>query len=123
MRTIAFGCFSLNDAHGGIVGDVVIAPESILLKRGREAAIHDLSYLAVWSKERVDALAHELTALEIAGSTIVDSSYPEARAILRAISPASTPIFLRTGQCSRAFLRRRLKAALKGSDGVLGRTA
>ncbi len=123
MRTVSFGRFSLVDPYGAAIGDVVIAPECILLQRGREAGIHDLSYLVVWSGERVDAVTRELNLLESSGATALDSSYTELRTILRAISPASTPVFVRTGQCGRTFARRRLKAALKSADAALGRTA
>lgn len=123
MRTMSFGYFSLLDAHGALFGDVIIAPECILLQRGREAAIHDLSYLTIWSAARVDALQRELTALATLGSSAVEGSCPEVRAILRAISPSATPVFLRAGQCSRPFARRRLKAALKTTDAALTRTA
>lgn len=123
MRTVSFGYFSLIDAHAAIVGDVIIAPEYILLQRGREGGIHDLSYLAIWSADRIGAVSRELAALDAAGSGIVDGSSPELRAILRAISPAATPVFLRVGQCSRTFKRQRLKAALRTRDASLTRSA
>lgn len=123
MRMVSFGYFSLIDVHGAIVGDVIVAPEYILLQRGRRATIHDLSYLAVWSAPRVDAVAREIAGLESVGSTIVDASCPELRAILRAISPVATPVFMRTGQCRRPFARRWLKAALQTSDATLTRSA
>ena len=123
MRTVSFGYFSLIDAHGAIVGDVIIAPEYILLQRGREAGIHDLSYLAIWSSDRIGSVARELTALAESGGSVVGSTSPELRAILRAISPTATPVFLRVGQCSRTFARRKLKAALKAADAALTRSA
>jgi hypothetical protein len=119
MSHVSFGHFSLIDGHGAGVGDVIIAPEYILLQRGREAGVHDLSYLAVWSAERTAALSGELAALDEVGSSILDANCPELRAILKAISPAATPVFLRVGQCSRAFARRRLRAALRTADAAL----
>lgn len=123
MRTVSFGYFSLIDARGSVAGDVIIAPEYVLLQRGREAAIHDLSYLAIWSADRVASVVRELEALDASGSTIVDGSSPELRVILRAIAPTATPVFLRVGQCSRTFVRRRLKAALRVSDETLTHSA
>ena len=123
MRTVSFGYFSLIDAHGAITGDVIIAPEYILFQRGREAGIHDLSYLAIWSSDRVASVGRELTSLAESGSSVVGSATPELRVILRAISPTATPVFLRIGQCSRTFARRKLKSALKAADAALTRTA
>lgn len=119
MRTVSFGAFSLIDAHGATVGDVIIAPEYILLQRGPEAGIHDLSYLAVWSADRVAIVTRELSSLRECGGRVVDASVPELRAILRAISPTATAVFLRGGRCSRTFVGRRLKAALRTADAAL----
>jgi hypothetical protein len=123
MAHVSFGLFSLIDPHGSVFGDVIIAPEYILLQRGRDGAQHDLSYLAVWTEERVDAVVRELSALGESGGTVVDSRCPELRTMLRAISPTAIPVFLRAGQCTRRFARRRLSAALRTSDAALTRTA
>lgn len=123
MVHVSFGYFSLLDAHGAPTGDVIIAPEHVLFQRGRESAVHDLSYVAIWSAERREALSRELEMLSRSGGTVVDNRTPELRAILRAISPTATPVFMRAGQCSRTFARRRLKAALCTSDAALTHTA
>ena len=123
MVRVWFGFFSLLDSRGAPIGDLIIAPEHVLMQRGRETAIHDLSYVAIWSASRCEAVARELDTLATSGSSVVDARTPEVRAILRAISPTATPVFLRTGQCSRTFARRRLKAALRGTHAPLTRTA
>lgn len=123
MVRVSFGYFSLLDSHSAPIGDVIIAPDHVLLQRSPEAAIHDLSYVAIWSAARRDAIERELDILARTGGSVVDSRTPEVRTILRAISPTATPVFIRGGQCSRTFARRRLKAALRTSDATLTRTA
>ena len=111
MGAVSFGSFSMIDVHGSVVGAVVIAPEFVLLQRPRSSTIHDLSYLAVWSAQRIDAINRELSGLA-ASERIVDQRTPELAAILRAIDPTATALFCRIGECRRTFARRRLKAAL-----------
>jgi|SRR5581483_3949206 len=107
---VAFGRFTLIDLRGDRMGEVIIAPECVLLQRGPAAPVRDVSYLALWSQSRVDAIARELTTLP--PSTVVDASTPELHAILHAIAPATTPLFVGAGECRGGFTRRRLKAVL-----------
>jgi hypothetical protein len=111
MGTVPFGQFSLIEMRGE-ESAVIIAPEYILLQRAPNAAIHDLSYLVVWSGARTDAVRRELETLAEAGCTPVDSTTPELKQVLHAIAPAATPVFQKAGQCSRMFARRQLRAAL-----------
>jgi hypothetical protein len=113
MATVPFGQFSLVDFRGEDSGAVVIAPEHILLRRSHGAAIHDLSYLVVWSGPRTEAVMRELRALAGAGQQPVDASTPELRQVLSSIEPKATAIFRGGGQCSRIFKLRQLKAALQ----------
>ena len=112
MATVPFGQFSLLDFRGEDSGVVVIAPELILLRRSRSAAVHDLSYLVVWSEPRTAAVRRELQTLVRAGQQTVDGSTPEVRQVLLSIEPKATAVFRRGGSCSRIFRRRQLKAAL-----------
>ena len=113
MASMPYGQFSLLDFRGEDSGVVVIAPELILLRRSRSAAIHDLSYLVVWSEPRTAAVKRELQTLVGAGHQTVDGSTPELRHVLLSIEPKATAIFRRGGSCSRIFRRRQLKAALE----------
>jgi hypothetical protein len=113
MGALFFGTFTLADPHDKIVSTVVIAPEHILLRRARSAAVHDLSYLAVWTSARIGRLRRELAALRQAGKTVIDATAPEVLAICRAIDPTAKAVFCGAGDCGRAFARRRLKAALR----------
>ena len=110
FMSVAFGRFTLIDLRGERMGEVVIAPECVLLQRGPAAPVRDVSYLALWSPTRVDAIARELAALP--PSAVVDAKTPELHAILHAIAPATTPVFVAAGECRGGFTRRRLKAVL-----------
>ena len=122
MSGMTFGSFAMMDPHGGVAAAVVIAPEYILLQRPPSTEVHDLSYLATWSPARVARLQRELATLRSQGSSPVDAASPELATILRAIDPTTTAIFCHAGDCSRAFARRRLRAALK-TAGDARRTA
>jgi hypothetical protein len=116
MASVPFGQFSLLNFRGEDSGIVVIAPELILLRRSRSAAIHDLSYLVVWSEARTAAVMRELQSLVRSGQQTVDGSTPELRQVLQSIEPKATAVFRRGGSCSRIFRRRQLKAALQAAD-------
>ena len=113
MSAVAFGRFTLLDLRGDPTGQVIIAPECILLQPAPQARVRDVSYLALWSAPRVEAIAGELAKLARIGSTAVDTSTPELHAILHAIAPATAPMFVGAGECGRRFARRRLKAELE----------
>ena len=118
QRTIPYGRFALIEPRGAIFGHVVVAPEYVLMQRTAHTSIRDVSYLAVWSETRSCALARELTALAADGTGVVGASTPEVLAILRAIAPASTPLFVGGGDCHRtlrALTRRHLDAELRAS--------
>jgi hypothetical protein len=117
MGGLAFGTFRLTDGHGDVIGTVVIAPEHILLQRSRSSAIHDLSYLVVWTAARIGRLRHELAELRTLGETALEGRAPEVLTILRAIDPTARAVCCRVGECGRALARRHLKAALQISDG------
>jgi hypothetical protein len=121
MGTVPFGRFSLIDVHGEHSGAVVIAPEHILLYRPPSNAIHDLSYLVVWSAPRTEAVMRELRTLVATDQAAVDATTPELKLVLQAIEPKATAIFRRGGHCSRLFARRQLKAALQAADAVAPR--
>lgn len=121
MGSVTFGQFSLIDLRGEESGAVIIAPEYILHQRASAAAVHDLSYLVVWSDPRRDAVTRELVTLADSGRTVVDGSTPELKQVLHAIAPTATPVFRRAGQCRRMFLRRQLKAALATVEPVHAR--
>jgi hypothetical protein len=104
----------LLDLRGEDSGAVIIAPELILLRRAGSGAIHDLSYLVVWSELRTAALMRELQAL--AERQVVDGTTPELRQVLASIEPKATAVFRSGGQCSRIFRRRQLKAALQAAE-------
>jgi len=112
MAAQPFGQFSLLDLRGEDSGAVIIAPELILLRRGG-GAIHDLSYLVVWSELRTAAVRRELQALAGSERQVVDGSTPELRQVLASIEPKATAVFRNGGHCSRIFRRRQLKAALE----------
>ena len=112
MAALPFGQFSLLDLRGEDSGAVIIAPELILLRRGG-GAIHDLSYLVVWSELRTAAVMRELQALAGSERQVVDASTPELRQVLASIEPKATAVFRCGGHCSRIFRRRQLKAALE----------
>ena len=114
MAALPFGQFSLLDLHGEDSGAVIIAPELILLRRAGSGAIHDLSYLVVWSELRTAALMRELQAL--GARQVVDGTTPELRQVLASIEPKATAVFRSGGQCSRIFKRRQLKAALQAVE-------
>jgi hypothetical protein len=116
MAAMPFGQFSLVDLRGEDSGAVVIAPEHILLRRSPSAAIHDLSYLVVWSEGRTAAVMRELRSLASSGQRPVDTSTPELRQVLLSIEPKATAIFRGGGLCSPIFKRRQLKAALRAVD-------
>ena len=117
-RTIPYGRFALVESRGSIFGHVVVAPEYVLLQRGAHSSIRDMSYLAVWSAERARAVARELSALAGDGTGVVTPEAPETLAILRAIAPVSTPLFVGGGECHktlRALVRRQLDAELRAA--------
>jgi hypothetical protein len=114
MAALPFGRFSFLDLRGEDSGAVIIAPELILLRRAGSGAIHDLSYLVVWSELRTAALMRELQAL--AERQVVDGTTPELRQVLASIEPKATAVFRSGGQCSRIFRRRQLKAALQAAE-------
>ena len=116
MAAPPFGQFSLMDLRGEDSGAVIIAPELILLRRKGSGAIHDLSYLVVWSEPRTAAVMRELQALVGAERRIVDASTPELRHVLASIEPKATAVFRSGGQCRRIFRRRQLKAALQAVE-------
>lgn len=118
MGSMPFGHFSLIDLHGEESGAVIIAPEFILHQRPSAAAVHDLSYLVVWSGTRREAVTRELTALAETGQTVVDSTTPELKQMLHAIAPTATAVLRKKGQCRRLFARRQLKAALTAVEPV-----
>jgi len=113
MSAVAFGRFTLLDLRGEPTGQVIIAPECILLQPGPLSRVRDVSYVALWSAHRVEAIAAELARLAGIGSTVVDASTPELHAILHAIAPATAPMFVGAGECRRQFARRRLTAELE----------
>jgi hypothetical protein len=118
QRTIPYGRFALVEPRGSIFGHVVVAPEYVLMQRAAHTSIRDVSYLAVWSEARSHAIARELTVLATDGTGVVAASTPEVLAILRAIAPASTPLFIGGGDCHRtlrALTRRHLDAELRRS--------
>ena len=115
MASVPYGQFSLLDFRGEDSGVVVIAPELILLRRSRSGAIHDLSYLVVWSEPRTTAVMRELQSLVRSGQQTVDGSTPELRQVLLSIEPKARAVFRRGGNCSRIFRRRQLKAALEAA--------
>jgi hypothetical protein len=121
MGTVPFGHFSLIDLHGEDSGAVIIAPEHILLQRRPSTAIHDLSYLVVWSAPRTEAVMRELQALAETERGAVDASTPAVKQVLHSIEPTATAIFRRGGHCSRIFARRQLKAALQTVDAARSR--
>ena len=112
MAAVAFGRFTLIDLRGTVVGAVIVAPECILLQRGPAARARDVSYLALWTDTRIAAIATELATLARLGPTTVDARTPELHAILHAIAPAASALFVASGRCSRRFARTSLKAAL-----------
>ena len=113
MATVAFGRFTLLDPRGDLAGHVIIAPECILLQPGPEARVRDISYLALWSAVRVQAVTTELAALARIGSTVVNATTPDLHAILHAIAPSTAPMFVEAGECRRRFARRQLRAELE----------
>ena len=120
MATLAFGRFRLIDARGESLGDVIIAPEYVMLQRGTGAPIHDVSYLALWSADRIQRVGRELNALATSGPGAIAHHTPELQALLHAIAPSATAIFVGGGGCGRAFARRRLKAELASAVRTLG---
>jgi len=116
MAALPFGQFSLLDLRGEDSSAVIIAPELILLRRTGSGAIHDLSYLVVWSELRTAALMRELQALAGSDRQVVDGSTPELRQVLASIEPKATAVFRSGGHCSRIFRRRQLKAALQAAE-------
>ena len=116
MAALPFGQFSLLDLRGEDSGAVIIAPELILLRRTGSGAIHDLSYLVVWSEPRTAAVMRELQTFAAAEKQVVDASTPELRQVLASIEPKATAVFRSGGHCSLIFRRRQLKAALQAVD-------
>ena len=119
MAAVAYGRFTLLDLRGESAGQVIIAPECILLQPGPAARVRDVSYLALWSAVRVEAVTNELAALARIGSTVVNATTPELHAILHAIAPAAAPVFGGEGRCRRRFARAKLKAELARSAAPL----
>jgi len=118
QRTIPYGRFALIEPRGAIFGHVVVAPEYVLMQRAAHTSIRDVSYLAVWSETRSRALARELTALAADGTGVVSADMPEVLAILRALAPVATPLFIGGGECHRtlrALTRRHLDAELRAA--------
>ena len=118
QRTIPYGRFELIEPRGAIFGHVVVAPEYVLMQRAAHTSIRDVSYLAVWSETRSRALARELTALAADGTGVVSPDTPEVLAILHALAPVATPLFIGGGECHRtlrALTRRHLDAALRAA--------
>jgi hypothetical protein len=121
---MVFGHFSLVDLRGEQFGAVIIAPGRILLQRAPDTAVHDLSYLVVWSAQRMSAISRELAQLGQVGRKVVDAGTPELMQVLRSIAPATTPLFRRAGRCRKLFAERQLKAELRTvDDGRVRRTA
>lgn len=112
MSAVAFGRFTLLDLRGAAVGTVIVAPECILLQRGPAAPVRDVSYLALWTDDRIAAVAKELATIARRESAIVDSRTPELHAILHAIAPTALPVLAGAGRCGRRFARIKLKAEL-----------
>ncbi len=116
MAGVAFGRFALVDPRGDSVGDVIIAPECILLQRGPSGRIRDVSYLVLWSAPRIQKISDEIAELARLGTTTVDAHAPEVHAILRAIAPTAAGVFQRAGRCRRRFARASLKTELSRRD-------
>ncbi len=117
-RTIPYGQFKLVEPRGATFGHVLVAPEPVLLQRGPHSSIRDVSYLVVWSTARIAAVARELAVLTGQGTGDIDARSPELHAILHAIAPAATPIFLSGGECQRSLrtlVRRRFDAQLRAA--------
>ena len=118
QRRIPYGRFALIEPRGAIFGHVVVAPEYVLMQRAAHTSIRDVSYLPVWSETRSRALARELTALAADGTGVVSADTPEVLAILRALAPVATPLFIGGGECHRtlrALTRRHLDAELRAA--------
>ena len=120
-RTIPFGRFVLIEPRGSIFGHVVIAPEYVLLQRTSYSSIRDVSYLAIWGADRERAIARELSSLASGGVgsvKAVTAGASETLAILRAIAPLATPLFVDGGECHktlRALMRRQLAGELRAA--------
>jgi hypothetical protein len=122
---IPFGRFALVEPRGASFGHVILAPEFILLQRASHSTVRDVSYLAVWSRARIRAIAEELSALAAEASHVVVVHTPEVLSILRAIAPVSTPLFVGGGECRkmlRTLTRRQLAGELRAAaaqDGAI----
>jgi len=120
-RTIPYGLFVLVEPRGAPFGNVLIAPEYVLLQRAAHSTIRDVSYLVVWSAARIASVARELVELGPQGgdpSGVVDHTSRDLRSILHAIAPVATPLFLGGGDCGRtlrALVRRHLDAKLRAA--------
>jgi hypothetical protein len=112
MGAVPFARITLIDAHGQLAGDVVIAPERILLQRAAGGEIHDVTYLAVWTGERRQAVVRELQALSEKGPATIDAKTPEIQTVLQRLAPAATGLLASAGHLPR----RQLKVALTRSD-------
>jgi hypothetical protein len=121
MAAIAFGRFTLHEGRGD-TGSVVIAPGHILLQRQTATALHDLSYLAIWTEQTVRAVTEELAALAATGPGVVTANTPTLASILHAIAPAAAATFHGRGSCRGFLARRQLTAALRTRT-PLARTA
>lgn len=117
-RKIPFGRFVLIEPRGALGGCALIAPEHVLLQRSSQTSVRDVSYLAVWSAARSSAIARELVMLSGAGTSVVGAATPEVHAILHAIAPAASLLFVGGGKCLktvRALMRRHLDAELRAT--------
>jgi hypothetical protein len=123
MPALSFGRFSVSDARGDTTASIVIAPGHILLQREPAAALHDLSYLTIWTERSIRAVTDELAALADSGPGVVTSATPMLAAILRAIAPTGTPTFRDRGSCRGFRARRQLATALRLMTAPLARTA
>lgn len=115
-RTIPYGRFALVEPRGTVFGYVLIAPEYVLLQRAAHTSIRDVSYLVVWSSARIASVTRELATMITERTGVVDATTRELHAMLHAIAPATTPLFLSGGDCVRtlrALVRRQLDSQLR----------
>ena len=119
-RAIPFGGFALVDHRGAVVGAVVIAPGHVLMRRESQSTIRDVSYLAIWTPQRISVVEQELAACAALGLTAVTAAAaPRLHAMLQAIAPASTAVYVTGGLCRkrlRKLQRVQLEAALRAID-------
>lgn len=118
---MTFGRFSVVDVRDAAIGELVIAPECILFQRSADTPVHDISYVAVWTRSRIDAIARELITLATVAPAVVGETSPELHAILRRIAPAGRAVMLGGGQCRRTWrtlVRRQLEAELRATGPI-----